>query len=281
MEEKKSQESREGGNTLTPSPRSRKWVLTLNNWTSQEYKALEDLSQESQGFCIGKEGKNATPHLQCYFRFKNQRTFSAMKKVSPRGHWEKAKGSDDQNLTYCSKEGDFITNIVKKITRADLIQMVLESYASVTWKPWQSDVLDLLDEAPDTRTVHWICEPTGNVGKSFLAKFLACKPGTILSSGKAADVFQAVNVSIEAGLVPKLVVCDIPRVCQDYVSYQCLEKLKDGCLYSGKYEGGLCIFPAVHVICFSNSKPAKEKMSLDRWRIYKIQDNNLFECLGN
>lgn len=240
---------------------------------------LTQLSKTSLKFIIGKEGaeEGKTPHLQAYFHFKNSTRFSTLKNACPTAHWERAKGSIDQNREYCSKEGDFITNIDKKLTRKDLVDMVLQQYESVQWKPWQQDVLDFVAAPPDSRTIRWIYETTGNVGKSFLAKYLACRDGTIISAGKATDVFHQLNTAIESGIQPKLVILDVPRVVGDYVSYQALEKLKDGCIFSSKYEGGKCIFPNLHVIAFSNQRPAVEKMSSDRWKLYEIKDDLLYD----
>lgn len=137
----------------------------------------------------------------------------------------------------------------------------------------------MADAAVDPRTITWIYEKEGNAGKTFVAKFLALRAGTIICQGKAADVFNAVNVAIDKGTMPQLVLVDVPRVTIDYVSYNALECLKNGLLYSGKYEGGTCIFPSPHVICFANEMPALAKMSLDRWKIYEIKEDMLFEKL--
>lgn len=278
-EDKKSQLVSGGGVILKPSSRARSWTLTVNNPSESDLSHLSRMSTKSKHWIIGHEGKQEgkTPHVQAYFQFKNQTRFQTLKNALPRGHWEKAKGTVQDNYTYCSKEGDFTTNIIPKLTRDDLKNMVLKKYENVTWKPWQQSVLDFVDTEPDSRTIRWIYEPTGNVGKSFLAKYLACKEGTIISSGKATDVFNQLNSAIEAGTMPKIVILDVPRVVADYVSYQALEKLKDGCIYSGKYEGGVCIFPDVHVIAFSNQKPNLEKMSKDRWKLYEIKDNELYD----
>lgn len=266
------------GNTVNPRSRARQWCVTVNNYTEADLSQLSHLSRKSKFWIIAKEGQaeGKTPHLQAYFQFKNQTRFSTIKTAVPRAHIEKARGSVQQNYIYCSKEGDFESNITPTITRDDLKSQVLATYDSVTWKPWQQSVLDILAEDPDARSIHWIHEPRGNVGKSFLARYLACRAGTIISSGKAADIFNQVNTAIDKGFPPRIIICDVPRVCAKYVSYQALEGLKNGLIYSGKYEGGVCIFHQPHVICFANSRPDLDSMSRDRWKIHKIHDGQLF-----
>lgn len=86
--------------------RSRGWCFTLPNYTDDEIKILDAL--ECDYMVYGREvaPTTQTPHLQGYIYFKNARQFSAMKKCLPeRAHLEAAKGSPQQNDTYCSKEG--------------------------------------------------------------------------------------------------------------------------------------------------------------------------------
>lgn len=58
---------------------------------------------------VGREicpvtGRN---HLQCYVMFKNAKTFTAVKRMFPGAHIEKAIATASMNRTYCIKEGDF------------------------------------------------------------------------------------------------------------------------------------------------------------------------------
>lgn len=46
----------------------------------------------------------ATPHVQGYVEFKSAKRLSTLKKWLPRAHFEKAKGSAEDNIKYCSKE---------------------------------------------------------------------------------------------------------------------------------------------------------------------------------
>lgn len=274
-----SQPASRGGVILDPTPRDtkhRKYIVT--DFNLDELTHLTRLSQQCEAFIIGREKCPTTGrvHYQCYFRFKNQKRWSTMKAALPKASIRAAHGNDQQNYAYCSKEEIVSTNIQPKVTREDMKNEVLALYENVTWKPWQQSILDILACEPDTRKIYWIYEKSGNVGKSFLAKYLACQPGTIVCTGKAGDIFNQVNTAVERGVKPRVVVCDIPRVVQKYVSYQSLECLKNGCLYSGKYEGGLCVFTAPHVICFANERPIMESMSLDRWVVQRVQNDELF-----
>lgn len=95
--------------------KSRGFALTLNNYTEIEYNNLKNGTVGTAKFWIfGKEvGEKGTPHIQGYIYFQHPRTFNGVIKLldNKRIHVEKAKGSLLQNYTYCSKDGNFETNI--------------------------------------------------------------------------------------------------------------------------------------------------------------------------
>lgn len=87
---------------------SKRWCFTLNNWTQAEYEAIVDTVCVYQ--IVGKEiGESGTPHLQGYIVFKNAQRLVAVRRIAARAHWETAKGSTAQNVTYCGKDGNFTT----------------------------------------------------------------------------------------------------------------------------------------------------------------------------
>lgn len=84
--------------------RTRNYFYTLNNYTAEEVEALRAI--DCTYHIIGKEGKNATPHIQGAIRFKNKKSFKQIQDLIPRAHIEICK-SMDASIVYCKKEGDF------------------------------------------------------------------------------------------------------------------------------------------------------------------------------
>eukprot|EP00481_Brizalina_sp_1-RS-2013_P002297 TRINITY_DN5_c0_g1_i7.p1 TRINITY_DN5_c0_g1~~TRINITY_DN5_c0_g1_i7.p1 ORF type:complete len:115 (-),score=3.19 TRINITY_DN5_c0_g1_i7:747-1091(-) len=60
--------------------------------------------------CYGKEicPDTGKQHLQGYIYFKNAKTFSAARKLLQPRHIETSNASTDDNVKYCSKDGDFM-----------------------------------------------------------------------------------------------------------------------------------------------------------------------------
>ena len=252
------------GNT---NPRFRKVAFTLNNYTDSEFTQLLD-SFADMKYAIGKEvGEEGTPHLQGYVEFGKQLSLNQLKKINNRMHIEKCRGNREQNRKYCCKEGNFVSTLP-----VPLNERLLNKYSDVIWKDWQSRIIEIISREPDNRTVHWFYEESGNVGKSFLCKYLYLKHDALICSGKKDDVFNQVKIWLDSQdeESPPLVICDIPRSGYDFVNYGVLEKLKDGLLYSGKYEGGVCALDNMHVVCFANEAPLSGQMSHDRWDIQRI-----------
>lgn len=83
------------------------YCYTLNNWTEEEYIELQKIICKYH--IIGKEvGENNTPHLQGFIGFTNARSFKQVVKMNTRWHIEPCMGNPNQNMDYCSKDGDFI-----------------------------------------------------------------------------------------------------------------------------------------------------------------------------
>lgn len=258
--------------SLMTRNRSARWALTVNNYGDDDCQNMANLADKlSALIVIGKEmGISGTPHLQCYIEFPKPREFGAVKKMFPKAHIEKARGNRLQNIDYCIKENEVFANTFPK----SLNEILLGTYDNITWRNWQQNIIDLCEDTPDNRTIYWFWEPDGNVGKSFLAKYLDLKYDMIICDGKKADVFNQALVwkQNHPEQSPKLIVLDIPRTSKDFVNYGVIEQLKNGHIYSGKYEGGKFLFMPPHVICFANSMPEEEKVSLDRWNITKINN---------
>lgn len=270
MMEHLEQTKTDGGNTCSSVRKYRRWSVTLNNYSLEDYNFLvEHFDNINCQYIIGKEvGELKTPHLQCYIEFKNPRHFDAMKKLIPNAHIEAAKSSKKTNFIYCSKEGDFVTNIKDII----IPKKIIDPLDGKILKDFQIEILDLIKQEPNDRIIYWYWESKGAAGKTSLCKHLCLKKKCLILNGKQNDMFNAIiTYNTNMGDYPDIIVIDIPRCMQDYVCWGAIEKIKDGLFYSGKYEGGMVIMNCPHVICFANSPPDESKLSKDRWVIKCIE----------
>lgn len=258
-----------GGNTQSPAKRespSSRWLFTLNNYTEEEYGSMVVyFTKSNDHYIIGKElGELQTPHLQGYVEFNIKKRFTTLHNLFPRCHWERAKGSKNDNINYCSKEKNYQTNF--KLPRA---------FKWPTFnKTWQTRIFEIIKEEPKDRIIYWIWSDKGNIGKTTFTNYLAVTHQAILCPVKTNDAFHRIAKECEEGNPIDLVVFDIPRSSANFINYQAIEKIKDGQVISGKYEGMQCIFPSPHIIVFSNDTPDRKKLSPDRWVIVNIDESD-------
>lgn len=249
--------------TCNTNNKSRSYAFTLNNYTKDEIGTLEQEFLEAAEYGMQEEtGKDGTPHLQGFIRYKNPVSFNHVKKLLKRAHWEKAK-SIKACRAYCSKEdtrtGRQWAPPKKLVCKDPLDGRVLHD--------WQADVLRVISAEADDRTILWYWEAKGNIGKTTLAKHICLHYDAIYVSGKAADMKYAIaNMKIK----PKIVIIDLTRSNEEYVSYEGIESIKNGIFFSGKYEGGMVMFDPPHVLCLANYPPQSHKLSADRWYIKEI-----------
>lgn len=82
------------------------YCFTWNNPVDFDYAAID-----CKYIIVGRETapSTGTVHHQGYISFKNAKHFEPVKKLLPPGsHIETAKGSPQQNITYCEKDGDIV-----------------------------------------------------------------------------------------------------------------------------------------------------------------------------
>lgn len=86
------------------------FVWTLNNYTEEENQNVIDWCRDNTVYTIiGREvGAEGTPHLQGYTELKKKTRFTTIKGIFTRAHIEPRKGTQQEALTYCKKEKNFI-----------------------------------------------------------------------------------------------------------------------------------------------------------------------------
>lgn len=226
------------------------------------------LQQVCSKYILGKELCPSTQrkHLQAFLVLKKPMRITELK-IPYNPHLKACDGNEEHNVTYCSKDGDYIKygfpaeiKIIKNL------------------RPWQQTIEALVLQEPDDRKVFWFWDTVGNIGKSCLIKYLVVKYGVLFcQGGKVSDIMNLVfNADMDKC---RCVVFDIPRVNAGKVSYASLENIKNGMVCNTKYETGVKVFNAPHVICFANFPPDNlDALSRDRWEIVCLDGIN--ECEG-
>lgn len=240
--------------------------FVINNYTDAQISALRTLCKtEAKKYIFGFEiaPTTGTPHIQGYFEFKNMRWRNALKKrIGYNGRMEKAKSGIDANYVYCGKTGNFESNVKQAVP----LKLITEL------RDWQQHILTIVESEPDDRTIHWFWEPTGKIGKSVFTKYLCALHGAQICAGKAADMKCQIAELVEKDDPPRIIIMDIPRESMTYVSYPGIEEIKNGCFSSPKFKSRMCLMNCPHVIIFANTMPDTWKMSEDRWKIMRIDE---------
>lgn len=249
------------------------WFFTWNNpkdTPSDFMRKMKDLRSVMGKFQL-ERGVEGTLHFQGAAKWRSQVRGSTLTRSFP-GIW--LERLHDWDMTYGTKEesrvdGPWAWGCI--IPRPILARSPSDLY------PWQKVLFDRLSKPCDEdRKVLWIWESDGCRGKSSLAKTLriALGEGAVLSlGGDTKDVAHAIRQVVKPLKGPQLhdlqvVIFDLERT--DTVPYDILGKIKDGWLFSPKYDSADVLFAPVHVVCFANYPPDNARISTDRWEIIEL-----------
>jgi len=131
---------------------------------------------------------------------------------------------------------------------------------------WQAKLIEELKSNAHPREIIWVYDTIGNKGKSTLCTFLATNHGAlVVENCKTADIAHAYDSH-------PIVCWDLVRTSEDKVNYAPMEAVKNGRIFSPKYESGMKIFPVPHVVVVANYPCPIGKFSVDRLRTICLDD---------
>jgi hypothetical protein len=288
-------------------PQVKHWCFTLNNYTEQDVERLSSPLAGVQYIVFGREvGASGTPHLQGYVCFRSRKRLQQVISVIGQAHCS-ATICIQQSIEYCKKDGDFIEVGVPpkgKGKRSDLedlkntikegvtdLKAIRELHSAVyarcpnfvhqyiednkppvpveahPLRQWQSDLHTILNGEPDRRKIIFIVDVTGNQGKTWFCRYYESLHNNvqILTPGKKADMAYTVKTST------RVFFFDCPRSKQgEFIQYDFLEEVKNGYVFSSKYESTYKRFSTPHVVVVMNEQPAMDKLSSDRYQIINL-----------
>ena len=157
----------------------------------------------------------------------------------------------------------------------------LEDFSETQLKPWQQLLMNII-EVPSYREVIWVIGKKGNEGKSWFQDYLESWFGFNRVSRVDFRIKHTnmCNVLKKKPLtsVDMFLFNDGRSVTEDENSdhYRILENIKDGQATTSKYNNDVIKFKKPNtVIVFSNTMPDYGNLSMDRWKAFRIKNNEL------
>lgn len=257
---------------------SKKWCFTVFDYNEDTITALCAKCADVPGtkYIFGREicPETKKTHLQCFVYFnKKVRWSTIFKDIIPLStHREVAKGNLNENLRYCSKENNYVSN-------CKILPLYKKPHREL--RPWQAFVeRRIIENTNNDRKVLWIYDNIGNIGKSVLVNYLVVNYGAIAVSGAKRHVLSVAHKNPKCPLW----IFDIPRTNKNGVSYDAIEGLRNGLWMSGFDDctGMTCLEFNPMVVVFANELPEWDKLSRDRWDVWEIDEvlNPVYRPVG-
>lgn len=274
----------ESGNTESLSPGVKKqgnqckrwafttWIRGGEDTIEPEARRLRALLLTfSKTFCFSAErcGTTGRLHFQGRVVLNQKKRLTELKKLWGDDSHFSVERNEDAHIKYVKKDE---THIAGPWTEQAKLRNTLEYEELYTW---QKTVVDFCKNYADDRTVNWYWEENGKVGKSALARYFIdnFKECLYVDGGRKEDIAQYVATSGIRNWDNPIILFNIPRQ-KTTISYSAIEALKDGMIFSPKYESGMIRFNSPHIIVFANFEPDEKQlalMSADRWLITKVE----------
>ena len=251
-------------------------------------------------------GASGTPHLQGHVSFVAKTRFRQVKALLPDGAHLELVRLLQRHIDYCKKDGaftEFGTPPTREASgsglRTDLAAFRAAVESGVTDSPtlreehpivmarfpvfarsvisdvsptptcprhtlhaWQRLVLEFLAEPVHPRKILFVVDERGNQGKTYLTNYVSSRyeKVQIMQPGRLQDMSYIYREQT------KILLIDVPRSRTEHLQYSFLEAVKDGRLFSTKYESRMKTFMPPHVVVFMNEEPDMTALSADRYK---------------
>lgn len=287
--------------------RAKNWCFTLNNYTEEDVSRLSVAHDQVAYIVFGRETapETGTPHLQGFVQFKRKLSLASSKRIiSQRANLSVARNVP-ASIEYCKKDDQNYVEVgsvgggtgsrndleqFKEAVKSGMqsLREVREAHSEVyarhtRWcleymqdhapakdlpshelRPWQAELKARLEGEADDRTIEFIVDTEGNQGKTWFAHWYAhqCDDCQVIQPGKKADMAYCLDSTI------RVLILDAPRSKQgEFVQYDFLEDVKNGYVFSTKYESRVKQLGRCHVVVMMNESPDMTKLSLDRYKV--------------
>jgi hypothetical protein len=284
------------------------WCFTLNNYTEQDVERLKSPGGDVVYLVAGREvGESGTPHLQGFVKFKSRKRLSQVKAIIGSTAHVECSRNQPASIEYCKKDQNFFEFGIfqgKAGRRTDLddfkdavksgvldLRQIREEHSDVFARyprfcleyiddhrpqreqtlhalyPWQATLSEALKRVADDRTITFVVDITGNSGKTWFAHYFCSlhEHCQVLIPGRKADMAMTLDVDV------RVLFMDAPRSKNgEFIQYDFLEEVKNGYVFSSKYESRNKRLGKVHVVVLMNEQPDMTKLSADRYNIINL-----------
>lgn len=264
------------------------WFFTFNNYKDEDIKLLESRLQEICVYYIFQKeiGKlNKTPHLQGCLRLKKKMRWSEFhlpKEIS----WSKTR-KEANAASYCIKDD---TSVGERYIWGEVPQKILNAMSKdkvvpkkplkliTNLRPFQIEIEKLCLLDPEDRKINWIADINGEMGKTQFCRYMIAKYDSLCSTITShKDVCFILATAMENGKDLNdnfTFLFNLPRDFKpkDF-DYKLIESIKDGLITSAKYKSSTLLFNPPHIWVLCNFFPEMDKLTQDKWNIWKINDN--------
>ena len=187
--------------------------------------------------------------------------------------YEKVGNYGIKEESLCPEYKEMLDMYMKQRENIDIDNVIL--------RLWQTSLLEYMK--PSYREVIWVVGKNGDEGKSWFQEFLeskfgwhrvVCSMDINMRKGNICQVLRKRSL-----ISTNMFLFDVAKGATfEDVNYDVLEKIKNGRIVADKYNTAELKFQTPNtVIVFSNNKPDIGKLSIDRWKIFKIKGEDLID----